>query len=389
MNSHYEKTINSLLNEKVVLNVQDTTELNFTTHKSKKEMGRIGNSNCTGLMVHTTLSLTGEGVPVGILEQKIWTRSKELVSERSKKNIEDKESYRWIESLISIDNKFFNEEQVIVTIGDRESDIYDLFLVDRKRNSHLLVRAAQDRLINHEDKKLFKGLDNLEVKGNLEVDISRKKGVSSSKAKLNIKYDKFEIKEPKNHKKNIHSVSLNVILVEEEKSGESKEPIRWVLLTTLDINSLEDAIKYVRWYSYRWLIERYHYVLKSGCHIEELQLDSSDKIQKVLAMYSVVSCKLLNMTYIVRKEPELSCEAFFSKKEWNLIYILVNKTPNLPKEIPKLKEVIVWIARLGGFLARKGDGFPGVKVLWRGFIKFKTILEATEILESFNNYTYG
>ncbi|MFN8673187.1 MAG: hypothetical protein U0457_14045 [Candidatus Sericytochromatia bacterium] len=135
---------------------------------------------------------------VGILEQKIWTKSKELVSERSKE-YRIKESYRWIESLISID-KVFNEEQVIVTIGDRESDIYDLFLVDRKRNSHLLVRAAQDRLINHEDKKLFKGLDNLEVKGNLEVDISRKKGVSSRKAKLNIKYI-GEIKEPKNHKK--------------------------------------------------------------------------------------------------------------------------------------------------------------------------------------------
>lgn len=393
MESYYSKTVEKGKNDKIILNIQDTTELNFTSQKSKKGLGYIGSSNCSGLMVHTTLSVTEEGVPIGITNQSIWIREeKEKIKERKKIKTLKKESSKWVESLRKTDTLFCDENQIKIMIGDRESDFYDLFIHPRDKNSHLLVRSCQNRLIEGDKEKLFTALDQLELKGKYSIEVGRKKGQDTRIAELTVKYDKFKIKEPRNTKKEISQVELNVILVEEIKSDEVLEPIKWVLLTTLDINSMEDALKYVRWYSYRWLIERYHYVLKSGCQVEDLQLDSGEKIKKALALYSIVACKLLNLTYNSRKNPEVSCEEFFSEREWQILYMLSNKTPNLPKEIPNLKDVVLWIAKLGGFISRKSDGLPGVKTIWRGYRRFMDILENLDLLESLQflkTKTYG
>jgi hypothetical protein len=394
MESHKLTTIEKFENAKIILKMQDTTELNFTSQKAMEDIGYLANSKCSGLLVHTTLSVTETGIPVGIINQKVWARDyaeKGKKVDRHTKKIEDKESYRWLESFEQTEKMFLNT-QTQVMIGDRESDIYELFEMDRQKNSHFLVRATQNRLIEHVDRKLFTALENSESKGNLIVEVDRKKGQSSRTANLVVKYETFKIKAPKNSKKDTEEVELNVILVEELDAPEGIEPIKWILITTLDISCLEDALKYVRWYSYRWLIERYHYVLKSGCQIEKLQLDSGDKIQKALSIYSIIACKLLNLTYHSRKDPESSCESSFEKKEWEMLYVLVHRKDNFPKETPKLKDVVLWIAQLGGFLARKHDGEPGVKTIWRGYRKFMDILEGVNLLQQFSNKsinTYG
>lgn len=392
MESYYRKTVEKVKDDKIILNIQDTTELNFTSQKSKKGLGYIGNINCSGLMVHTTLSVTEKGVPIGITNQNIWIREEKEKNKGIKKvKSQKKESSKWIEAVKSTDKLFCDENQIKVTIGDRESDFYDLFIHPRNENNHLLVRGCQNRIIEG-NKKLFTELEQLELKGKFSIEVGRRKGQDIRIAELTVKYDKFKIKEPRNTKKEKSQVELNVILVEEVNAEEVLDPIRWVLLTTLDINSMDDALKYVRWYSYRWLIERYHYVLKSGCQIEDLQLDSGEKIKKALALYSIVACKLLNLTYNSRKNPEVSCEEIFSKREWEILYMLSNKTPNLPKEIPNLKDAILWIAKLGGFIGRKSDGVPGVKTIWRGYRRFMDTLENLDLLESLQflkTKTYG
>ncbi|RYY00089.1 IS4 family transposase, partial [bacterium] len=297
------------------------------------------------------------------------------------KPIEEKESYKWLESLKETESMFSDKLQIM--IADRESDIYDLFTMPRRKNSHFLIRASQNRLLKDIDKKLFTALEKADAKGNLVIEVGRKKGQDSRLANLTVKYERLSIKAPKNTPKEIKDVSLNAILVEEREFSDGIEPIKWILLTTLEIASLEDALKYVRWYSYRWLIERFHFVLKSGCQIEKLQLGSSEQIQKALAMYSIMSSIILFITYKARIEPDSSAEEIFTKKELKVLYLLTHKKEYTSKNTITFKDSILYIAKLGGFLARKSDGNPGLKTIWLGYRKFYDIIQGVNLIKHF------
>ena len=119
----------------------------------------------------------------------------------------------------------------------------------------------------------------------------------------------------------------------------------------------------VAWYALRWLVERYHYVLKSGCRVERLQLETAKRLQRALATYAVVAWRLLWLTYEARRHPEASCEAVLPREQWQVLHQVVHKTTTIPAAPPSLREAVRQIARLGGFLARKGDGEPGVKTI--------------------------
>jgi hypothetical protein len=122
----------------------------------------------------------------------------------------------------------------------------------------------------------------------------------------------------------------------------------------------------VRTYAYRWLVERYHYVLKSGCRIEALPLRDTDRLERALALYAIVAWRLLWLTYLARRQPEHPCTRALSTPEWQVLFRTRYPTAALPTQPPPLGQAVRWIARLGGFLDRAGDGEPGVKVLWRG-----------------------
>ncbi|MGC1527681.1 MAG: IS4 family transposase, partial [Phormidesmis sp.] len=135
-----------------------------------------------------------------------------------------------------------------------------------------------------------------------------------------------------------------------------------------------------RWYSYRWLIERYHFTLKSGCKIEDLQLQHRHRLLKALATYSIVAWRLMTMTYQARLTPDVSCEVIFTPTEWKLLRRrFVPKSRS--KKPPTLHQATRWLARLGGFQDRKGDGEPGIKTLWRGYTKLQHLLEGAQLAE--------
>jgi len=379
MEAHQLKILEKVSDSKVVLKIQDTTELNYNSQKSIKGLGYLDNSKCIGLKVHSTLVVSEVGL---IISQKVWSRDKVGTKHtRHEKPIEEKESYKWLESLKETESMFSDKLQIM--IADRESDIYDLFTMPRRKNSHFLIRASQNRLLKDIDKKLFTALEKADAKGNLVIEVGRKKGQDSRLANLTVKYERLSIKAPKNTPKEIKDVSLNAILVEEREFSDGIEPIKWILLTTLEIASLEDALKYVRWYSYRWLIERFHFVLKSGCQIEKLQLGSSEQIQKALAMYSIMSSIILFITYKARIEPDSSAEEIFTKKELKVLYLLTHKKEYTSKNTITFKDSILYIAKLGGFLARKSDGNPGLKTIWLGYRKFYDIIQGVNLIKHF------
>jgi len=160
------------------------------------------------------------------------------------------------------------------------------------------------------------------------------------------------------------------------------------------ILAAEVGIQCIRWYSYRWLTERYSFVLKSGCHIEELQLETSERLQRALATYCIVAWRLLWLTYESRQNPDIPCDRVFETHEWQSLYCTIHKTPIPPDTPPTLREAVRWIGLLGGFIGRKRDGEPGVKTIWRGLYCLHYIAATWELLHLIppnQNYppTYG
>ena len=375
---HREATIERMVEEPVVLAIQDTTELNYSSHKALSGVGYLDNKYAHGLKVHSTLTATITGVPLGIIGQKVWAREeKELgkAEARHQKPTSKKESQRWIDALRET-NDLIPSSIKVVTIADREADVYDLFAFPRREGSEFLIRATQDRCLANSEQYLWEAVKSVESQGEMTVEIKRTSTTEARTANLSIRYTTLKIQPPQNRPQaeKLVPIELQAILVREENpSPEIEEPITWLLLTTLPINTIEDVKKYVRWYSYRWLIERYHYVLKSGCGMEKLQLRTAQRLEMALATYSIVAWRLLWLTYLARCAPQLSCEEVLEPHQWQSLYATIHHHTYPHPSPPTLAEVVLWIARLGGFLGRKGDGFPGVKVLWRGLTRLDDI----------------
>jgi hypothetical protein len=185
---------------------------------------------------------------------------------------------------------------------------------------------------------------------------------------LTIRSLELEVAPPVNRRgrKDLPDVALTAILVEEEDPPRGQAAVRWWLVTTLPIRTWADAERVVRWYALRWLIERYHFVLKSGCQVERLQLETAARLDRAVATDSAVAWRLLWLTYEARRHPDQSCERVLSREEWEVLSWATGKAGAVGKVPPSLREAVRRIARLGGFLGRKGDGEPGVKTLWRG-----------------------
>ncbi len=323
--------------------------------------------------------------PVCLLDQKTWAREpkhKGKSKQKKKRSLFEKESKRWFSSLVATELSI-PDETVVVTLGDREADIYDLFALERRANSHLLIRAEHNRRVDHPHKYLKAAIAQTEAAGEMKVEIPRAKDCSARIATLTIRYEALTIKPPSHSGASspLQPITVNVIWAcEDNPSDEVVSPVSWLLLTTLPVECLSDAIRYVRWYSYRWLIERYHFTLKSGCRLEELQLETADRIERALATYAIVAWRLLSLTYEARVNPELPCDRVLETYEWQALYARIHKSKTVPSQPPSLRQAVRWIAQLGGFLGRKGDKEPGVKTIWRGLRRLDDISSTWKLL---------
>lgn len=365
----------------VVLAIQDTTDLDFHTLKSTTGLGFIHQGTNQGIKVHSCFGVSGIGEPLGLLHQHCWTRSQRSGKrgEHKKKATCDKESQRWLDTLSAAECSIDAAVQMI-HIGDREADIYDLFVLPRRANSDLLIRAEHNRKVQHELGYLIPTVEQAPILGQQTIEVNRNPSQAARSTTLTLRAMQVTIDVPRQHKqaKQCQPVTLNALLVEEFTPPEQGQPIRWLLLTTLPIDTLEQAWQCVRWYSFRWLIERFHFTLKSGCRIEQLQLETKERLLNALATYSIVAWRLMWLTYRARLTPDDSCETVLRPQEWRLLRRRF-EPKNRSKKPPTLRQVVRQIAQLGGFLARKHDGEPGLKTLWRGLGKFHQLLEGAQL----------
>ena len=386
--AHREATLDKIQDQPVILAVQDTTIFNFTLHRETEGLGTIGQAGLSGFFLHSCLAVSTDGVAQGILAHRMWTRSTEDKGKRElrrKRPLEDKESARWID-VTKEARRAVPESTKVIMVGDRESDIFDLFLLAAS-NHDFLVRAAWDRRLHNSDDHLWHAAENAPILGRTTVQVPRANERPERKAILTLQAATVTLRTPPHRKKEgLAPPTLNALLVREESPPDGEQPIEWMLLTTLPITTLAEGLQCLTWYTYRWRIERYHYILKSGCQIEKLQLETKERLMRALAVYSIVASRLLRLTYQARETPEAPCTEALSESEWRALYTATHKTTIVPEHPPTMQTAILWIAKLGGFLGRKHDGNPGLKVLWRGFRRLHDLTTMWEILHPPNTY---
>jgi len=304
LTSHYLATQERLNQENIVLAVSDTTEIDYSHHQSKQGLGYLHDLNHHGFLLHCTLVVTPLKVPLGLLDQQIIYRDEKDFGKkhlRKKRPIKEKESYKWLESLEAVAEVQKNHPStLIVNVADRESDIYDYFVRAQELNDQaLLIRCAWNRCIDDEQNYLWEYIENQDEAGTLPVEIPRKPGQAVRTAELSIRYGHVILKPPKHRaKEHLPFVSIDIVLAREDNPPSGIEAVEWLLLTTVSVNSFDDAIERVHWYACRWQIETYHKVLKSGCKIETRQIEAAESLERYLAVDSVVAWRVLGLTML-------------------------------------------------------------------------------------------
>ena len=333
-------------------------------------LGYLDNKEGRGILAYSSMAVTTEGLPLSLLYQHTWVRPLDELGKSSKRKqvkFEDKESYRWHDGMQEV-NKLLSPSMHKIHIADREADIYELFFHAYESNTDLLIRARHNRKLVI-GSSLWDNIALEPVASTVSLDIMDKSGKKKINVEVEVKYHQVEILRPSNNKNSYESVMLTAIEIKEkcDKGKDKEDCIHWKLLTTLDVNSVVDALQCVKWYTYRWLIERFHYVLKSGTKIEELQLKDAKSLQKAIAVYSMAAFRVMQLVYQSRHSPDISCEVVITKPQWKTLYMLIHQNKSMPKKPPTLYDAVMWIGQLGGHLGRKSDGPPGLKTVWLGY----------------------
>jgi hypothetical protein len=358
-----------------MLLVQDTTSFDFKHHPHTTGMGPLENRHMNGFLAHTTLLVSGAGVPLGVWDQAVWVRAAEGSQRdtRHARAFEDKESFKWVEGLSDLGTAAPYAQ--LITVGDREAHIYEFLDHLHDQPVAFIVRASQGRSVTPENQALFEAVQGWPVQQRYTLTLQRRADRAPRDARVELRFGTLPLQAPQRALTQHPTLTVQVVEVVEPSPPPGEEAVHGLLLTSVPVTTLNQAQQIVTWYTYRWLIERFHYVLKSGCQLETRQLQTQPRLERLLAVFNLVAWRLLWLTYQARHTPDASCLVALSEPEWQALYAYHHRTTRLPATPPTLHQTTRWIAQLGGFLARKGDGEPGVKVLWRGWMRLQDIAD--------------
>ena len=325
-----------------------------------------------GVLMHSSLAVTTEGLPLGLTAIKFWSREKFKGTSRLKRHInptrvpiEEKESIRWLEN-VSQSTQLLGAPERCVHVGDRESDIYELFCRTQDAGSKFLFRTCVDRLAADGTVTISEQMKSVICKGLHRVSVRDQHG-NVIETVLELRYRKIHVLAPLYKQGRYPPLDLTVLHATERGKPKGRDPIDWKLITNLPVNSRRDAIEKLQWYSLRWKIEVFHKILKSGCHAEQSKLRTAERIVNLLAMFCILSWRIFWLTMINRVAPNAKASIAFTELEIRLLEQLA------PAEVdgararpPPLCSCLLQLARLGGYLNRRTDPPPGNTVIWRG-----------------------
>jgi hypothetical protein len=381
-----------------VLVLHDTTEFSFKrenaeaigfTHKvakgHKDERGRQAMHTVCGILMHSSLVVTTDGLPLGLAAIKLWTRRRfkgtnalqgKTLDGSGKHSInmtripiEQKESIRWLENARQATANLGDAAR-IVHVGDREADIYELFCECEALGANFLFRTCNDRRVDDDDRTVYEVMEEQRVKGVHRIQVRDRKD-KSCEAVLEIKYERVKLCPPIGKEKRYGNLEVAIIHATERGEPKNREKIEWKLVTNLPIRNRSDAIEKLEWYALRWKIETFHKVMKSGCKAEDSQLRTAERLANLIAILCILAWRVMWLTMVNRMSSNLPAGLVFTEVEMKLLEQLVPE-----KETPPDKAVgrfLTLLARLGGYLNRKRDAPPGNMVLWRGMARLTDI----------------
>ncbi|ABV84893.1 IS4 family transposase [Rickettsia massiliae] len=404
LKNHIISTVdNRIRNEhEKILVIHDTTYIEYKNRVKNDSLDRVfraqkGKDGSLGLILHNSLALNESGVPLGLLNQKFVRRATINHFERGMltkqyvhtKPIQEKESYRWIEAIRDINNLNIVDKE-IVHIADREADIYEMYKYCDEKNIKFLIRAKENRAINKQKRrekpkyKLFDYFHSLPEMLKTSIKFQINKDVKYREATLSISFAEFTLPPPPSRTcnkdgKELANLKLWGIIAKEDNPPEGAEAINWLLISNIKVNTTDEAIEKVNWYTRRWSIEIFHKILKSGCSVEAAQLRERERLIKYITMKSIVAWRIFWLSRKFNNDQNASCSQVLTPLEQKLLFKRFNNGANPPKEL-SAKEAIKLIAKLGGYIGRNRDHPPGIISLWRGWTRLMNMVSDYKIL---------
>ncbi len=362
---HMARTETRMAEHPVVLCLQDTTELDFNG-QDMDGLGRLSYEAQRGMYLHPTYVVTPQRLPLGIVDAWMWARPLEV-----------SESQRWIEGYARLAERAGHLPATrLVYVADREADILELMQRAHTLGhpADYLLRAQHNRCLP-QGGKLWPAVLAATPLGDIEFTLPERLNRPARAVRQTLHVRPVDLPDGQGG-----MMPVTCLIARETGVPEGQKAVEWRLLTNRVVATLEEAAQLIDWYRCRWEIETLFHVLKNGCRVESLQLGHVRKLELALAIYLVVAWRLAHLTRLGRILPDLPASAVFEQTEWQAAWLLAEKPP--PRKMPTLREVIRRIAMLGGFLARKGDGEPGVKTLWQGYTRLSSFVRGVEQMRS-------
>ena len=375
-----------------VLSVGDTTYLDYGSILEKREgYGPQGNGG-NGLLLHSALAVDpDQGQPLGLVWQKLWNREhrakppanetpqqkKQRRAEARKakraRSFEEKESYRWVEAMMTLEQAVAPSTHVI-HVFDREGDIAEVFdQVNELSHTGVVVRAAHNRSLEHDPHRLWDKLEAQPIATYHAVDLKTTKTRKARTANLAVRFCRVQLRSPVRLGTD-SQLQVYAVYADEVDCPEGEDPVSWMLLTSEPVTTVEQALTILRWYGYRWHIEEFHKLLKSGCQVERYRL-AAEGMKPLLGFLCVIAADLLRLTYLKRTQPKLPAETVLSPVQ---IQVLKAKATRLPKALT-VQWAVESIARLGGYLEHRRKTPIGIQVLWKGWAKLHDLVEGWQL----------
>jgi hypothetical protein len=380
MQPHWQQTHEQIETRPVVLLVQDTTEVDLSHHPKTKALGQVGNERGRGLYVQTVLAVLPETSEVlGCAMQEPFVRTPappgETRSQRRPRTA--RETDVWMRLAQRLGR--FRAETMIVHVGDRGADMFDFFQACQATQTHFLVRGLQNRRAQEEGGQETYLMDEIRSWSSQDahpLEVPASHGRSARSTQVQLSFGKLTVWPPRNEPRGSKEpLVMWAIRVWEEHTPEGEEPLEWILLTSVPTTTLDQAWERVGWYKHRSFVEEYHQCLKTGCRLEERQVQSAERVMRLLGLLSPLAVRLLHLRDLSRKAPECPANAILQA---DLLAIVAVQTGQSPA---RMTTGAFWkaIAQMGGYLARRGDGPPGWKTHRIGWLRVQTLLEGVHL----------
>ena len=376
MQPHMQQTREQATSSGVVLLVQDTTAIDLSHRGKISGVGQIGNERGRGFFVQTVLAVRPQTREVlGCLAQEPFVRIPAPDGEQryQRRKREERETDVWIRQVQTIGTPAAGS--MWVHVGDRGADMFPFFQACQATQTHFLLRAAQNRRVQESEDEISYSLTQARgfpSQASRPFEVPARHGRQARSTQLQLAFGQMTLLPPRNEPRaSKEPLTVWVIRVWEEQAPEGEEPLEWVLLTSVPTTTLEHAWERVDWYRHRWLVEDYHQCLKSGCRIEQRQLQTVDGLIRLLGLLSPLAGRLLQVRASAREDPERPAHEVI---EPLMLAVLAQRTGHSPLTMT-VGTFWTEVARLGGYLARSHDGPPGWRTICKGWLSLQTFLE--------------